>query len=42
MKVFDIVFMVLIPLVLLFAGWMMQFHPPKNKMYGLDIEPPVP
>ena len=31
MKVFDIVFMVLIPLVLLFAGWMMQFHPPKKQ-----------
>lgn len=31
MKVFDIVFTVLIPLVLLVAGWMMQFHPPKKQ-----------
>ena len=31
MKVFDIVFTVLIPLVLLFSGWMMQFHPPKKQ-----------
>ena len=31
MKVFDIIFTVLIPLVLLFAGWMMQFHPPKKQ-----------
>ena len=31
MKVFDIIFTGLIPLVLLFAGWMMQFHPPKKQ-----------
>lgn len=31
MKVFDIVFTGLIPLVLLVAGWMMQFHPPKKQ-----------
>lgn len=31
MKVFDIIFTGLIPLVLLVAGWMMQFHPPKKQ-----------